>query len=231
MNQFKILAIFIILANLTRINGQSIVNSTEEIQTPNQILYEKRHDKSILFLNYNWIVFKDKVQKCRMYIESCEFNFLLKKSIQINELNLTSSDESTFKIVSIQLCNDTTNSSDCNSIVDYFKDEEKRVNYTEFNVYKIIYKPVLVGFSAIEFRLLSTEIILFDIIITEPRRFVDYVFDVFIYGFGITISTLMGVLLDKKSLVEIAKMPIPVVIGFCCQYLCMPLVRVLIIIN
>ena len=212
------------------ISTQSELNFTshidqEKIQTNNEILYEKRHDKSVLFLNYNWIVFKEKVQKCRMYIESCEFHVLIQKTIQMDEFNVTSTDESTFKIVSITLCDDTKNSSDCDySMKEYFNETKTELDVVKFNVYKITYKPILIGFSSFNFSLRSTEFILFDVIITEPRRFMDYVFDVFIRVFGVVISALMGVLLDKKALLQIAKMPIPVVIGFCCQYICMPLV-------
>ena len=230
MNKFKLFFSFLYLINLKCINTKSESNfdldARNENQTHslNQLLYQKRHDKSIIFLNYNWIVFKEKVQKCRMFIDSCEFQVLIKKSIKTNEFNVTSADESTFKIVSVEQCDDKANSSDCNSIVEYFKEGEMGVNVTEFNVYNIIYQPVLIGFTSFNFKLQSSELILFDVIITEPRRFLDYAFDIFIRLFGVVISTLMGVLLDKKAILEIAKMPIPVVIGFCCQYICMPLV-------
>ena len=35
----------------------------------------------------------------------------------------------------------------------------------------------------------------------------------------------MGILLDKNALVKIIKMPKAILIGFCCQYMVMPLVK------
>ena len=49
--------------------------------------------------------------------------------------------------------------------------------------------------------------------ITEPRRLVDKFFDVYVWIFGVLISTLMGCLLDLETIKKLVKIPIPVFIG------------------
>jgi predicted Na+-dependent transporter len=59
--------------------------------------------------------------------------------------------------------------------------------------------------------------------ITEPRRFVDKFFDVYVWIFGVMISTLMGCLLELETIKKLVKIPVPVLIGLGTQYICMPL--------
>ena len=220
-NFFKC-GLFLAISLFNHIHTESIntdlevISSTKNNETDSRVLYNKRHNKEILFLNYNWIIFKDKIVKCQMYKESCNFHVLIKKPIDVNELTLKSEDESIFKFVSIEQCSNTnisTSQNSCGAIIEYFKNETTQVNLDKFKIYTVVYSPVLVGFSALEFALKSTELISFDIIITQPRRIIDYVFDVWIYCFGVIISTIMGILIDKKCLFEIFKIPVPVIIG------------------
>ena len=63
------------------------------------------------------------------------------------------------------------------------------------------------------------------VVIGAPKRVIDLIFDIWVWTFGAIISMLMGVLIDLSMVKEIVKMPIPVAIGFCTQYGCMPLVK------
>ncbi|CAF3019901.1 unnamed protein product [Rotaria sp. Silwood2] len=63
-----------------------------------------------------------------------------------------------------------------------------------------------------------------DILVSQPKRLLDRIFKEtipFLIGF---ISVQMGILLDINVLQEIVRRPIPVVIGFTCQYGLMPLI-------
>ncbi len=168
-----------------------------------------------------------------MYIDSCKFNVLIDSSLSLEDLSINSADESVFNFTSIELCDELviqksingTNQTFCSPIKEFFQDESKGIDLNKFTTYTITFKPIVVGLSSLDFVLKSTrEVISFDIVVTQPRRVIDYVFDVYVYSFGVFISTMMGILLDKKCLLDIVKMPISVAIGFICQYLCMPIV-------
>ena len=61
------------------------------------------------------------------------------------------------------------------------------------------------------------------VVITEPRRIIDLIFDVYIWVFQVVVSILMGCLLDWEILLNILKIPYPVLIGLCSQFILMPL--------
>ena len=236
MSVLKFVLWSVLLANLLYVRASNedlkvLKNerADEPMLTPNQILFNKRHNKDILLLNYDWIVFKDKVNKCQMYIDACEFNVLIKNTISLDNLALKSLDEKVFTFRSINLCTQANANfslnRNCTEFLGFFADAKKGVNTEDYALYTVNFAPVLVGISMLEFTFSTTgEIISFDIVVTQPRRIIDYLFDIWIYSFGVFISMLMGILLDKKCLMDIVKMPIPVAIGFCCQYGCMPLV-------
>ncbi len=66
---FKKLTIFVIFVfGIHTLNGESIYESSnsshpqnKNVLSANQILYNKRHNKDVKFLNYGWIVFRIKV--------------------------------------------------------------------------------------------------------------------------------------------------------------------------
>lgn len=62
------------------------------------------------------------------------------------------------------------------------------------------------------------------LLISQPQRFRDRFFKRLIPFIIIFISIQMGILLDVKVLKEILIRPIPIAIGFCCQYGLMPLI-------
>jgi hypothetical protein len=107
-----------------------------------------------------------------MYIDSCKLNFLLDKSLNLEDISVKSANEFVFNFTSIELCNETTietiNGTDitfCNPIVNYFNDEKKGVDLDNFKIYTVTYKPIVVGLSSLDFILESTgETISFDIV-------------------------------------------------------------------
>jgi predicted Na+-dependent transporter len=61
-----------------------------------------------------------------------------------------------------------------------------------------------------------------NILVTQPKRRIDKIFYIMIPFIVVSISILMGVLLDTTVIVGIFKKPIPVLIGFVAQYGLMP---------
>ena len=61
-----------------------------------------------------------------------------------------------------------------------------------------------------------------DVIIIQPKRRVDTIFYIILPFMVITISILMGTLLDTKKIRDIFANPRPVIVGFFAQYGLMP---------
>jgi bile acid transporter len=61
-----------------------------------------------------------------------------------------------------------------------------------------------------------------NILLTQPKRLVDKLFYIIIPFIVVSISILMGILLDPKCMTEIVKKPTPLIVGFVAQYGLMP---------
>lgn len=62
------------------------------------------------------------------------------------------------------------------------------------------------------------------LIITSPKRLIDQIFKISIPCIMIITSIQMGMLLDIEVIKELIRRPIQILIGFICQYGCMPLI-------
>jgi hypothetical protein len=193
-------------------------------------IQKQEHD----LLRSSSIVFLEKLNKCPMYSTICSFSVLINKSINIENIKLESSDLVVFKNISIKLCQQEINnlnvksSSSCPSLIE-FKSFNKD-SYNDYLTYQIFYVPDLIGVADLMININDTENIEnnvnlnYTIIVVQPKRVIDLVFDIYVWTFSLLISTLMGVLIEPDALKDIIKMPIPAAIGFVCQYMCMPLV-------
>jgi len=61
-----------------------------------------------------------------------------------------------------------------------------------------------------------------NILVTQPKRIIDKVFQIILPFLIIFISVQMGILLDTKILIDLVKKPKAVLIGFIAQYGLMP---------
>lgn len=61
-----------------------------------------------------------------------------------------------------------------------------------------------------------------NILVIQPKRIVDTIFYIILPIMVVTISILMGTLLDTKEIVAIYRNPKPVIVGFVAQYGLMP---------
>lgn len=165
------------------------------------------------------IVSKNEEFKCKMF-KKCRFEVLISTDISYNLLNINSSDHKVFKFNRMSLCS----GKGCSSK----KDFPVRLNASmDYQVYYLEIQSVLIGKAELVFNLTNQTISSFHITITQPRRVIDIIFDIMIYSFGLIISLLMGILLDKKCILNIFKIPRAMLIGFFCQYLLMPLVNII----
>ena len=162
---------------------------------------------------------KEKNDQCRMFHLECTYQVLISKLIPVADLFIYSSDSKIYNFESIDYC-------EANCSLDPFENYNLSWPTKTHVSYNIKIKPGLIGASDLVFIRNSTnkEIARWSIIINQPKRIVDRIFDVWIWVFGTLISLLMGVLIDRESLLKIIRMPKAVIIGFCCQYLFMPLV-------
>lgn len=162
---------------------------------------------------------KEKNDQCRMFYLECTYQVLISKLIPVADLFIYSSDSKIYTFESMEHC-------EANCSLDPFESFNLSWPTKTHVSYDFKIKPGLIGAADLVFIRNSTnkEIARWSIIINQPKRIVDRIFDVWIWVFGTLISLLMGVLIDRESLLKIIRMPKAVIIGFCCQYLFMPLV-------
>lgn len=164
------------------------------------------------------ILLKNEELKCKMF-KKCRFDVLIRSDISLDLLSINSSDQSVFKFNRISLCSGQK----CSPKKDF--GSLSLNNSMDYQIYQVEIQSVLIGKAALDFNLFDQiKINSCPITITQPRRVIDIVFDIMIYTFGLMISLLMGILLDKKCILNIFKIPKAMFIGFFCQYLIMPLV-------
>lgn len=172
-----------------------------------------------------WIIFKESFNRCPMYTDFCKFHFLLDQNIDVSTIEIESSDNSIGRFDKVELCNST----DCPSKAEFTLKTKVKNKFSNYTVYTVYLKPVIIGKAFINFSKNSDVVsnsVNFKIIITQAKRKVDFIFNIWVWSFQTLISLMMGILLDKNTLLEIIKMPIPVLIGFCCQFIFMPLVNI-----
>ena len=150
---------------------------------------------------------------CPMYGKSCEIPVYFQKDV---EIIFQTSDNRFFKFLKIETCNKT------DDLQDKFSNSSTSFAYT---LKCILIDSIIVGKGSILIKYDNDSMISHDVIIISPQRTIDFVQQYFIIVFQTIISIFMGVLLDLETIVKIIKMPIPVLIGFVCQYLGMPIVR------
>ena len=102
-----------------------------------------------------------------------------------------------------------------------------------FKYYSIELDPLVIGKVDLIFLTNSkrSNPISFEIVITQPSRFIDKFFQVFVWIFGPFLSFMMGVLIQKEQLMMIISKPIAPMTGFLIQYTIMPLVSSFLSVN
>jgi hypothetical protein len=162
-----------------------------------------------------------------MYSIFCRVSILVKKELNVQDLTIKSSDEHKFSYKSIEPCPsqlETTNTTklDLGCILKNNLTKEIADNY---NIYNIKFDANIIGKAKLEISVKDNkEKYEQDVLIMQPMRLIDIFFTIYVWGFAILISLLMGLMLDVHTLIKIIKIPIPVGIGLSCQYLIMPLV-------
>jgi hypothetical protein len=167
------------------------------------------------------IMFRKVHPKCRMHVVHCETSVLVRKRIDITTLEFESTDPTIFQVKWLEVCNNTALCS-----YEHFDINETIFNENKYIYYRIEIDSGLIGGAEILVKQKSTseELARSKYVVVEPKRIIDIIFDVWLYAFGVFISLLMGVLLNRDSLLKIIKMPKAIAIGFCCQYMMMPVV-------
>ena len=162
---------------------------------------------------------KDKTS-CAMYSDSeCYVNILTRKNdLLINANDLSSSDTKTFTLPAEDLIKPCQVKMDKNSkplnncSFEKFNLTDLNKDPNEYSIYTIRLETNVVGFSYLVFFANQLKEIKYPIVITEPRRIIDIIFDWYIRLFQLLISLLMGILLDTSALKQLVKMPIPVLV-------------------
>jgi predicted permease len=193
---------------------------------------------STLAKNYNknrpLIIVNTNQTKCRMAINNCEIDVLVKNSLDLSRLVFRVNNEKYFRFSSFENC--TNQQKKCLSFENFNRTiSEINISFknvtAHYTIRKIRLNSVLVGNSSLSVFFNDYNVKEEDwpmmlehvLIATAPRRPVDIFFDAWTWSFGAIISLLMGILLDGQALLKIVKMPKAIAIGFCCQYILMPL--------
>ncbi len=149
---------------------------------------------------------------CNMYTTDCYHPIHISNSSSITDMRLTTTDDQIFKILSVQACEKHKH-----SVCMYPKNTA--------NVYLIHIDALLIGKASVELSCVSSNCSTDsrNVIIKAPERLIDKFLQVYIVCFSMSVSLLMGIMLDLQVIKRIIKIPIPVLIGFCSQYIFMPL--------
>lgn len=155
------------------------------------------------------LLFIKNITKCSMFSTSCSINFLLKDLKEINNLKVKSTNERLVKVKSIDSCSNSSNYQKCATLEDFESLNNLERNQFLNNIYLVDLDPILVGKVKIEFNLANSTY-LHTMIITQPKRVIDLIQQIYIIIFSLTTAIIMGILLDLDKLRKILKMPIPV---------------------
>ena len=183
---------------------------------------------------------------CQMYSSKCIIKLLINNPKLIDNLKITSTSTKIVRFKSIEWCGQRNLSIKIKKYCTFDADKggpqtTDSTIYNVTNLYLVYVRCRLVGIKDIEFSFKSSlkngthlQETLEDqieypkyvhtIVIARPERFIDHILLGYVVFFSVVMSIIMGILLDIKTLLKIIQMPIPVLIGFCSQYLCMPLV-------
>ena len=162
---------------------------------------------------------------CNMFSEDCHLIVIHSESVDISAFE--SENPKLFnveKVVETFKCNSNNNASllDCVTL-----SEQEEAIYqanTQAKLYKVTLNALLIGYANLTWtsnNLTEQK----QIIITEPSRFIDKFFMIYVRLFSVVLSFVMGLLLEKRQLTEIAMKPATPLIGFFCQFGLMPLVK------
>jgi len=164
------------------------------------------------------------ITKCPMFIPHCRIPFSLNKNVNPNDLHIDDGSTRYYIYQRMEFCDNRTTLSEDDCKLDKFNATESSVD--KFRTGFFFIEPKLVAKVTLTINdTQSNEVHVHQVYIVQPNRVIDKVHQVYIIVFQSIISVVMGLLIDVKALVKIVKMPVPVLVGFFSQYLCMPLVR------
>ena len=182
-----------------------------------------------------------------MYSKKCIVKLVVHDAKLMDTLKIASTSTKIIRFKSIEWCGAKNLSSKVKKYCSFSLDESGLSSpsldseYSDYNMsslYLVYVKCRLVGIKNLEFSFdlpysrnfseVNADTLKFVhmVVVARPERFIDHILLVYVVFFSCVMSIIMGILLDIKTLLKIIQMPVPVLIGFCSQYLCMPLVRV-----
>jgi hypothetical protein len=165
---------------------------------------------------------------CSMYANNfCKIPLLIREDIDLREIKLASDQQSAkfYQLIKIEECDhDRILIDECRN--ETFSLVEKNLTAHYKRAY-IFVNAILVGRGFLFFNYSDIHV-RYPIVVSGPDRFIDRFQKVYVVIFQFVISLLMGLLIELKTVLKILKKPVPVLVGFFCQYLFMPLVIVLI---
>ena len=155
-------------------------------------LIVKAQDEEISKQN-ELVLFKENKTQCSMYSNKCFLKVLAK---DLDSKSIKSENEKLFTVISVTKCE---NNSQLCPDYDYFN---LTSDTEEYSIYVIKLDPISFGPANLTF--LNEENKIFHFVsITEPRRWIDILFDVYVWTFQICISIIMGCLLDWEILKQL----------------------------
>ena len=162
---------------------------------------------------------------CKMFSENCHLIVIHSESLDISAFK--SENTKLFnveKVVETFKCNTNNNGSSSDCVTLSQQEEAIYQANSQAKIYKVTLNALLIGYANLTWTS-ETLTEAKQIIIAEPSRFIDKFFLVYVRLFSVVLSFVMGLLLEKRQLTEIAMKPIAPLIGFFCQFGLMPLVK------
>ena len=151
--------------------------------------------------------------RCSMYIQ-CVLPVRMTGHLNPHHLQMAVNNTGLVRVISVVTCD-----------IDEPECFKHRYSSDSTGLYLVYLDPLLIGSTFIRFTNKTLQIdSVKRIVVTKPSRFVDKFYDIYVFVFSVSISVLMGIMLEWEIIKSMVKLPLPVIIGFCSQYILMPLV-------
>ena len=171
------------------------------------------------------ISYSNETKICQMFNDLCYVSFIVQNQIQMQDLNVQIENQEQALVDRIIPCNNHNQSIENeHSILEC----NKTIKSDSHDVYLVKISPQLIGYTNLIISLKNENksyLAKIYLVVKDGQRLIDKIFLGYVWTGSIVIVFIMGLLLDKETLKKVITMPTPVIIGFFCQYLIMPLVR------
>ena len=222
---YVLIGIFLVLKDST----QEIVLNVAPEETTSSIQdesYSTTKTWPLFELNGDFLLLSDQLPSCQIMYKKCFLSFLFKTSIDLNNFEIHSSDETKIKVKYFEFCKDFEKHEKCKEVKEF-------IGYSDqIKIYTIHLEPINFGNAAL---LLSFDLknnmsfqkhfLNHSMIITQQDRLEDTLFSYYCLIMETLLSFLLGFTMNTQLIVSTIRHPKSFLISLAGHFVLMPLVN------